>query len=70
MPNGKIQEDHITSLKKIGEWMDKYGELIYGSKEGPVPANDEMVSTQKDNKIYFHLIKDQELLFIRDIIKK
>lgn len=65
MPNGEIQEDHKKSLKKIGEWMNRYGDLIYGSKEGPVPANDEMVSTQKDDKVYLHLIKDMDILFIK-----
>jgi len=64
MPNGEIQEDHKNSLKKIGEWMNTYGDLIYGSKAGPVPANDVMVSTQKGDKIYFHLLKDQDVLFI------
>ncbi|WKK65872.1 alpha-L-fucosidase [Lutimonas zeaxanthinifaciens] len=59
MPNGKIQEEHVNSLKSIGKWLEKYGETIYGSRQGPVPPSSEMVSTQKDEKIYLHLLNEQ-----------
>jgi alpha-L-fucosidase len=34
MPNGKIQPEHIASLKGVGEWLNKNGETIYGTRGG------------------------------------
>ena len=47
MPNGEIQEEHIKSLKKIGEWVGENGETIYGTRKGPLNPTDELVSTIK-----------------------
>lgn len=56
MPNGKIQPEFVERLEKIGSWLEKYGETIYGTRGGPfVPAH-WGVSTQKDNKIFLHLL--------------
>ena len=35
MPNGKIQQNHISSLQNIGKWLLKNGETIYGTTKGP-----------------------------------
>lgn len=59
MPNGKIQEEHVKSLKSMGKWLENYGETIYGTRQGPVPPGSEMVSTLKDEIIYLHLLDDQ-----------
>ncbi len=60
MPNGQIQPEHISSLKKIGEWLNQYGKTIYGTREGPVAPNSSMVSTQKDGLVYLHLLDDKK----------
>jgi len=65
MPNGKIQPKHVESLKKIGEWLQLNGETIYGSTEGLVAPNSEMVSTQKGKTVYLHVMDPlKDLLFI------
>ncbi len=56
MPNGKIQEEHIASLKSVGEWLAANGETIYGTRGGPLSARDWGVTTQKDNKVYVHIL--------------
>jgi alpha-L-fucosidase len=56
MPNGKIQQEHITSLKSVGEWLAANGETIYGTRGGPLSARDWGVTTQKDNKVYVHIL--------------
>ncbi len=60
MPNGQIQIEHVNSLKKIGQWLDQNGKTIYGTREGPVAPSKSMVSTQKDDLIYLHLLNDQK----------
>lgn len=56
MPNGEIQPEHKASLKTMGEWMDKNGETIYGTRRGIVAPEDWGVSTQKGNKLYIHIL--------------
>lgn len=59
MPNGKIQEEHSHSLAEMGDWLDKNGETIYGTKAGIITPSEEWVSTQKGNVLYLHLLKPQ-----------
>ncbi|MCG8379539.1 MAG: alpha-L-fucosidase, partial [Proteobacteria bacterium] len=40
MPNGEIQPEHVTSLAKVGEWLQENGETIYGTTSGPVSPQD------------------------------
>lgn len=65
MPNGKIQAEHVESLLKIGDWLKENGETIYATNAGIIPPTEEMVSTQKGNKIYLHLLKNnKDVVFI------
>lgn len=56
MPNGKIQQEFIDTLKVIGDWLDEYGETIYGSRGGPITPRDWGVTTQKGNKVFVHIL--------------
>jgi len=56
MPNGVIQEEFVTRLHAVGEWLSKYGNSIYGTRGGPVAAGDWGVTTQKENKIFVHVL--------------
>ena len=55
-PNGEIDPQFVTRLHAVGEWMSKYGDSIYGTRAGPIPPGDWGVSTQKENKIYVHVL--------------
>ena len=71
MPNGEIQDEHINSLKKIGLWVKKNGETIYGTRKGPSEPNDQFVTTKKQNKIYIHVLDSSiESLEIKTFAKK
>lgn len=61
MPNGKIQEEHIESLKKIGKWVKENGLTIYNTKRGPIDPSDEIASTQNGNIVYIHLLDNKKL---------
>lgn len=64
MPNGKIQPEFVDTLKVIGEWTAKNGESIYGTRGGPVPAQSWGVTTQKDDKVYVHILNWQSNSFL------
>ena len=59
MPNGKIQPKHQSSLKAIGDWLKQNGKTIYGTRKGPIPPNDDYVSTQKEKTVYLHLLNPE-----------
>jgi alpha-L-fucosidase len=56
MPNGNIRPEEVECLTRIGPWMAKYGESIYGS--GPSPFR--LLKffgrvTQKENRLFVHV---------------
>jgi alpha-L-fucosidase len=67
MPNGKIQPKHQKSLKSIGAWLKDNGFSIYGTQKGPIPPNEDFVSTQKGKTVYLHLLNpDLDIIHIEN----
>ena len=62
LPTGKIQSDFVSQLKAMGQWMAKYGDSIYGTRGGPITPRPWGVTTQKGNKVYFHILDWQDAL--------
>ncbi len=60
MPNGKIQPEFVQTLKEMGQWMTKYGETIQGTRGGPIEQKSWGVSTQKDKKVFLHVLKAED----------
>jgi alpha-L-fucosidase len=60
MPNGKIQPEHKALLKEMGDWLEIYGETIYGTQGGPLSSRNWGVTTQRGNKIYVHILNWQD----------
>lgn len=58
MPDGRIQPEHQKSLRAIGKWIEENGETIYGTRKGPLAPSETMVSTQKGNLVYLHLMDE------------
>jgi len=56
MPTGKIQPEFVTRLKEIGQWLEKNGESIYGTRGGPITPRPWGVTTRKGNKVYLHIL--------------
>lgn len=53
---GEIPELSVEKLKEIGDWMDKNGESIYGTKGSPFPYEfDWGAVTVKGNKVFLHI---------------
>ncbi len=59
-PNGELPAVSVERLKEIGEWMKIYGETIYGTRAGAVEPRPWGVTTQKDNKIFIHILDLQD----------
>ncbi len=54
-PNGEIPAVALQRLKEIGEWTKKYGESIYGTTAGDIPAQPWGVTTRKGNRLFIHI---------------
>ena len=55
-PNGELPEVAVQRLKEMGEWMQVYGETIYGTRGGIVKPHDWGVTTQKGNRLFVHIL--------------
>lgn len=65
MPNGKIQPEFVERLKQMGDWTEKYGDTIYGTRGGIVPPQDWGVTTQKGERHFMHVLDwNDDLIFI------
>jgi alpha-L-fucosidase len=55
-PEGTIQDEHQERLKQMGDWLNKNGASIYGTRGGPVGPRPWGVSTQKRGRVYLHVL--------------
>jgi alpha-L-fucosidase len=56
MPNGKIQPEFVDTLTKVGAWMKKNGESIYGTRGNLITPQQWGVVTAKENTLYAHIL--------------
>ena len=54
-PNGELPAAAVERLKAIGEWTSRYGETIYGTVAGDIPAQEWGVTTRKGNRLFVHI---------------
>jgi len=60
--DGVIPPTHVARLKEVGEWLNKNGESIYGTRAGPFQPVDSLYGgTHKGNMIYIHLINSSKI---------
>jgi alpha-L-fucosidase len=52
MPDGRIEPRQVDRLKEIGEWMERFGHTVYGTRGGPFKTSEQFVSTAIDDRIY------------------
>ncbi len=55
-PRGTIQPEFVDRLRDIGAWMSTYAQTIKGTRGGPMPPQDWGVTTQKEWKIFVHIL--------------
>ena len=73
MADGAIQPEFVTTLKEMGTWMEKNGNIIYGTRGGVMKAQDWGVFTAKDKTWFAHIIntpKQTAYIFIPEMKQK
>lgn len=58
-PNGELPATALERLKGIGEWLNQYGETIYGTTVGHLPLQEWGATTLKEGKEYIHILNFQ-----------
>lgn len=59
-PDGCLPQVAVERLKEMGEWMQTYGETIYGTRGGCVASHPWGVTTQKDDRLFVHILDLQD----------
>jgi alpha-L-fucosidase len=54
-PDGTFEERQVAIMNQVGDWLQKHGDSIYGTRGGPFYPGTWGVSTQKDNRVFLHL---------------
>jgi len=68
MPNGEIQDYQQDRLRELGEWLEVYGESIYGTEGGFVRPTDDYALTKKGNTVYLHVLNhERKTVVIPDV---
>jgi len=73
LPTGEFPGDQVAILKKVGAWLKKNGESIYGTRGGPFQNGPWGGVTQKGSKIYVHVLnwpQDGSLLVLPALKRK
>jgi alpha-L-fucosidase len=73
MPNGVIQPEFTDTLQKMGQWLQKNGETIYGTRGGITTPKTWGGFTQKGNKLYMHVLsipESSDRIFVDGLNKK
>ena len=54
--SGEFVPDHKARLLEMGDWMDRYGESVYGTQGGPFVSGIWGASTYNGNTVYLHVL--------------
>lgn len=68
---GIIPADQAGRLGEMGQWLEKHGESIYGTRGGPWKPTKASASTRKGDSIYLHVYQwEGNRLTLPDIARK
>lgn len=60
MPNGRIQPENVDTLMAMGQWLEIYGDAVYGTRKGAVKPQEWGALTQKGDVVYVHVLNPGE----------
>lgn len=55
-PNGELPAAAVERLALMGDWLDKYGETIYGTSATGIPATEWGTTTMKGDRLFLHVL--------------
>jgi len=61
--DGTIQEEFVERLHEMGQWMKKNGDSIYGTRGGPIAPQVWGVTTQKEGRVFIHVLDWNDAAF-------
>ena len=56
MPDGRIEPRQVDRLREMGQWLDQYGQSLYGTRGGPFKTTAYLASTYRGNTAYVHIL--------------
>ena len=59
-PDGNLPAAALDRLAGIGEWMNVYGDSVYGTSATSIPEQSWGVTTRNDSSLFLHLIEPLE----------
>lgn len=57
MSNCRIQPENVGTLMAIGQWLETYGDSIYGTRKGPIQPQEWGVTTSKGKTVHVRSLK-------------
>lgn len=69
-PNGELPDTAVARLREIGQWMERYGNTVYGTRGGDVAPHPWGVSTRKENSLFIHILDFQDNAIFIPLDKK
>ena len=60
-PEGEVRPAHRQRLLEMGNWMNTYGETIYGTRKSWMKPADWGVAVEKNNTVYLHILYPDKL---------
>jgi alpha-L-fucosidase len=57
--NGRIPEESIRILDDVGNWMSRNHDSVYGCRQSSLPKPEYGRITEKDGKLYYHVMESQ-----------
>lgn len=58
--DGDMEPEQVERLKQLGDWLQKYGKTVYGTRGGPVLPGSWGGTTYCGNRVYVHIIEWQQ----------
>jgi len=68
-PDGTIQPEQVERLARMGRWLKKYGESVYGTRGGPWPQQSWGVSTRKGERTFVHILEPDAVVSLPPLNK-
>lgn len=60
--DGVIPAAAVNRMRELGNWLQTYGDSIYGTRGGPIqPVDGVFGTTQKGNRVYLHILSRERL---------